>query len=433
MQEKLKKSRQLYSEAEKVIPGGVNSPVRAFKSVGSTPVFIKRGQGALIEDVDGNTYLDYVGSWGPLVLGHRHPKVMEALHQCLEQGTSFGAPTELETELARIIVDALPAMDMVRLVNSGTEATMSAIRLARGYTGRDKIVKFEGCYHGHADFLLIKAGSGALTLGVPTSPGVPQSTAEHTITVPFNHLDILRKVFEETGQEIAAVIVEPVPGNMGVVPPLPGYLKGLRALTREYGAVLIIDEVMTGFRSAYGGAQVLFDIEPDLTCLGKIIGGGLPVGAYGGKREIMSQVAPSGPVYQAGTLSGNPLAVTAGIATLKILQEEGVYEELETKSAQLEKGLREAAGAAGLNLIFKRVGSMLCTFFTSDDVYDFETATRSNTEQYAHFFKLMLDKGVYLAPSQYEAAFMSLAHTKEHIERTIEAAYHSFAEVARLK
>ncbi|MBF7084543.1 glutamate-1-semialdehyde 2,1-aminomutase [Desulfallas sp. Bu1-1] len=424
-----KNSELLYEEAKRFIPGGVNSPVRAFKAVGATPVFIEKGEGALVHDVDGNTYIDYVGSWGPLVLGHRHPQVIKALRECLEMGTSFGAPTELETELARMIVDALPAVDMVRLVNSGTEATMSAIRLARGYTGRNKIVKFAGCYHGHADFLLIKAGSGALTLGVPTSPGVPAGTAEQTIVAPFNDLETLGQIFNEAGDDIAAVIIEPVPGNMGVVPPAPGFLEGLRELTRKYGSLLIFDEVMTGFRVAYGGAQVLYGIEPDLTCLGKIIGGGLPVGAYGGKEEIMSMVAPSGPVYQAGTLSGNPLATTAGIATLKLLQQAGVYEELETKSARLDQGLREAAAAAGLELTFNRVGSMLCTFFTSEPVTDFASAARSDTGKYAQYFRAMLERGVYLAPSQFEAAFMSLAHTSEQIDKTVEAAYASFKTI----
>ncbi len=419
-------SEKLYREACEVIPGGVNSPVRAFKSVGATPVYIKKGEGALLFDSDGNTYIDYVCSWGPLILGHRHPAVVEALSKCLETGTSFGAPTELETELARMIVEAIPAMDMVRLVNSGTEATMSAIRVARGYTGRNKIVKFEGCYHGHADFLLIKAGSGALTMGVPTSPGIPPGTAENTIVAPFNDLDAVEEIFRATGEDIAAVIIEPVPGNMGVVPPAPGFLEGLRRITKNYGALLIFDEVMTGFRVAYGGAQVLYNIEPDLTCLGKIIGGGMPVGAYGGRREFMSQVAPSGPIYQAGTLSGNPLAVTAGIATLKVLQQPGTYETLEAKSARLDAGLREAAAEAGFELTFNRVGSMLCTFFTSDPVTDYSSACRSDTSLFGAFFRAMLKEGVYLAPSQFEAAFMSLAHTDEQIGQTIEAARKAF-------
>ncbi|KAF1084710.1 Glutamate-1-semialdehyde 2,1-aminomutase [Sporotomaculum syntrophicum] len=423
------KSAQLFTEAVNYIPGGVNSPVRAFQAVGGKPVFIAKGEGALLTDVDGNTYIDYVGSWGPLVLGHRHPEVVKALHNCLEKGTSFGAPTELETLLAKMIVEAMPSVDMVRLVNSGTEATMSAIRLARGYTRRNKIIKFAGCYHGHADFLLIQAGSGALTLGVPTSPGVPASTAEHTIIAPYNDLDIVQEIFRRAGEDIAAIIVEPVAGNMGVVPPAPGFLAGLRELTAQYGSLLIIDEVMTGFRVAYGGAQVLYDVEPDLTTLGKIIGGGLPVGAYAGKKEIMYAVAPAGPVYQAGTLSGNPLAVTAGIATLQLLRRPGVYETLEQKSARLEQGLRQAAAEAGLELTFNRVGSMFCTFFTNQPVTDYDSATRSDTKQFARFFAGMLQKGVYLAPSQFEAAFMSLAHSDEQIDQTIKAARAVFKEL----
>ncbi len=425
------KSAQLYEEATNYIPGGVNSPVRAFQPVGGTPVFIAKGEGALLTDVDGNTYIDYVDSWGPLLLGHRHPEVVKALQNCLEIGTSFGAPTELETVLAKMIVDALPAVDMVRLVNSGTEATMSAIRLARGYTNRNKIVKFAGCYHGHADFLLIKAGSGALTLGVPTSPGVPASTAEHTIIAPYNNLETLQEIFRQAGEDIAAVIVEPVAGNMGVIPPAPGFLAGLRKLTEQYGALLIIDEVMTGFRVAYGGAQVLYDIEPDLTTLGKIIGGGLPVGAYAGKREIMSAVAPAGPVYQAGTLSGNPLAVTAGITTLQLLRRPGVYDALEQKSARLEQGLRQAAAEASLELTFNRVGSMLCTFFTSEPVTDYDSAAKSDTKQFAEFFAGMLQRGIYLAPSQFEAAFMSLAHSDEQINYTVEAARAVFKDIKK--
>jgi glutamate-1-semialdehyde 2,1-aminomutase len=414
------------------MPGGVNSPVRAFKAVGGQPLFIARGKGALIYDVDGNEYIDYVGSWGPLILGHRHPEVTAALQECLEIGTSFGAPTELEIELARAIVEALPAVEMVRLVNSGTEATMSALRLARAYTGRNKIVKFEGCYHGHADFLLIKAGSGALTLGVPSSPGVPASTAADTIAAPYNDLDTLEAIFAREGEDIAAVIVEPVAGNMGVVPPREGFLEGLREITRRYGALLIFDEVITGFRLSYGGAQALYNIDPDLTCLGKIIGGGLPVGAYGGKRHIMEQVAPEGPVYQAGTLSGNPLAVTAGLATLKVLKRPGTYEELERKSALLARGLAEAAGEAGLVLSFNRVGSMLCTFFTETPVVDYATACTADTRRFAAFFQSMLEQGIYLAPSQFEAAFVSLAHTDEQIQRTVEAARKAFAAASKI-
>ncbi|ABB15268.1 glutamate-1-semialdehyde 2,1-aminomutase [Carboxydothermus hydrogenoformans] len=427
---KIDRSIEAFSEAKKVIPGGVNSPVRAFKSVGLNPVFIERGEGSKIYDIDGNCYIDYVGSWGPLILGHRHPKVEEALANCLKKGTSFGAPTLLETEMAEIIVNAFPAMDMVRMVNSGTEATMSAIRLARGFTGRNKIVKFEGCYHGHADSLLIKAGSGALTLGVPTSPGVPANIANNTITAQFNDLALLEEIFAQEGNDIAAVILEPVAGNMGVVPPKPGFLEGVRELTRKYGALLIMDEVMTGFRVHWGGAQVLYNVEPDITTLGKIIGGGLPVGAYGGRREIMEMVAPAGPVYQAGTLSGNPLAMTAGIATLTVLKEEGVYEQLEEKSSYLESGLKEAARAAGLKLWFNRVGSMLCTFFTSEEVVDYKTACTSDTQKFAVFFKTLLENGIYIAPSQFEAMFVSLAHSKDDLDKTIEASYKAFKAAA---
>ncbi|MFZ5639190.1 MAG: glutamate-1-semialdehyde 2,1-aminomutase [Bacillota bacterium] len=421
------KSVKLFAEAKQYIPGGVNSPVRAFKSVGANPVFIDRAEGAKIYDVDGNGYIDYVGSWGPMILGHQHPEVVAALKAYLDKGTSYGAPTELETELAKIIISAFPAMEMVRMVNSGTEATMSAIRVARGYTKRNKIVKFEGHYHGHGDSFLIKAGSGALTLGVPTSPGVPEAIAGGTITAAYNDIGMLREIFAKEGHDIAAVIVEGVPGNMGVVPPKPGYLEELRALTREYGTLLIFDEVMSGFRVAYGGAQVLYNIEPDLTTLGKIIGGGLPVGAYGGKREIMEMIAPAGPIYQAGTLSGNPLAMTAGITTLKLLQKPGVYDELEKKSAKLAAGLEKAARETGAQVTFNRVGSMLCAFFTDRPVTDFASAATSDTEKFGVFFRKMLEQGVYLAPSQFEAAFVSLAHTDEDIEKTVQAGRKAFA------
>jgi len=423
-------SVQLFADAQKVIPGGVNSPVRAFKSVGMKPVYIKRGFGAMLEDVDGNQYIDYVGSWGPLILGHLHPEVTEAVRECLSVGTSFGAPTEMETTLARLMVEALPSVEMVRLVSSGTEATMSAARLARAYTGRNKIVKFEGCYHGHADMFLIKAGSGALTHGVPTSPGVPADTAAHTINASFNDLGGLEEIFRAAGDQIAAVIVEPVPGNMGVVPPQQGFLRGLRRITEQHGALLIFDEVITGFRLSYGGAQGLYGIMPDLTCLGKIIGGGLPVGAYGGRREIMSMLSPAGPVYQAGTLSGNPLAVSAGIAALKVLGRPGVYEELDRKSSRLAVGLSRAAGEAGTQVCFTRVGSMLCGFFTGRQVTDFASAGTADTQKYAVFFRSMLEQGIYLAPSQFEAAFISLAHTDEMIDRTVEAAAKAFQTVA---
>lgn len=425
----LTNSLTLFQEAQKYIPGGVNSPVRAYKSVGLNPPFIAKGEGSKIYDVDGNCYIDYVGSWGPLILGHRHPKIVKALNQCLEIGTSFGAPTEIETELAKLLVESLPSVEMVRMVNSGTEATMSALRLARAYTKRDKIIKFEGCYHGHADHLLIKAGSGALTMGVPTSPGVPASIGANTIVAPYNDLETLEQIFQQEGENIAAVILEPIAGNMGCVPPVDGFLSGLRKLTKEYGALLIFDEVMTGFRVAFGGAQNLYNIEPDLTTLGKIIGGGLPVGAYGGKREIMQMVAPQGPVYQAGTLSGNPLAMTAGLTTLQILKEPGVYEELEKKSKRLEEGLVTAAQQAGVTTTLNRVGSMFTTFFTDQPVTDLTTATTSDTQVFAKFFKSMLEQGIYLAPSQFEAAFVSLAHTDEDIDRTVDAANKAFQQL----
>lgn len=423
-------SINMYQEAVEYIPGGVNSPVRAFKSVGLNPVFIDHGQGSKLYDVDGNEYIDYVGSWGPLILGHRHPEVIAGLQAYLERGTSYGAPTELETMMAKLVVEAVPSIEMVRMVNSGTEATMSALRLARGYTGRDKILKFEGCYHGHSDSLLIKAGSGALTFGVPTSPGVPANVASSTITAPYNDLETLRRIFELEGENIAAVIIEPVVGNMGCVPPLPGFHEGVRALTKEYGALLIFDEVMTGFRVAYGGAQSLYNIDPDLTCLGKVIGGGLPVGAFGGKRKIMEMIAPSGPIYQAGTLSGNPLAMTAGIINLQVLKRPGTYEALEQKSAKLVQGMAAAAEAAGVAATVNRVGAMFTTFFTAEKVIDFPTATSSDTKKYAVFFQKMLEQGIYLAPSQFEAAFMSLAHSDADIEKTIEAAKVAFKAIA---
>ncbi|MHB1418634.1 MAG: glutamate-1-semialdehyde 2,1-aminomutase [Bacillota bacterium] len=423
----LEQSERLFKEAQHLIPGGVNSPVRAFKSVGMNPPFIQRGEGAKIYDVEGNEYIDYVSSWGPLILGHRHPLVVEALHRCLEEtGTSFGAPTRLETDMAKVVVKAFPSIEMVRMVNSGTEATMSALRLARGYTKRDKIVKFEGCYHGHADHLLIKAGSGALTLGVPTSPGVPENIASNTITAPYNDLETLREIFATTGEDIAAVILEPVAGNMGCVPPLPGFLEGIRQLTQEYGTLLVFDEVMTGFRVAYGGAQDLYGIDPDLTCLGKIIGGGLPVGAYGGKRQIMEKMSPSGPIYQAGTLSGNPLAMTAGLVTLQVLNMPGAYEQLEQKSARLAQGLEEVARAAGAEVVFNRVGAMFSVFFTSQPVVDYTSAITSDTTRFATYFRSMLEQGIYLAPSQFEAGFMSLAHTDQDLEKTVEAAFKAF-------
>ncbi|MEW6698201.1 MAG: glutamate-1-semialdehyde 2,1-aminomutase [Bacillota bacterium] len=426
------KSKELFEQAQMVIPGGVNSPVRAFKSVGLTPPFIARANGSRLWDAEGNEYIDYVGSWGPLILGHRHPAVIHAIQRCLERGTTYGAPTDLEVTLAQMVVEALPSVEMVRMVNSGTEATMSALRLARAYTNRNKIVKFEGCYHGHHDSLLIKAGSGALTHGVPTSPGVPDNIAGSTINARYNDLELLEKIFAEAGTEIAAVIVEPLAGNMGVVPPAEGFLQGLRHLCNKAGALLIFDEVITGFRLSYGGAQSYYNVLPDLTCLGKIIGGGLPVGAYGGRREIMQMVSPAGPVYQAGTLSGNPLAMTAGIATLEQLQQPGIYEELNRKSSLLSQGLNQAAKAAGVQASFNRVQSLQTCFFTKHPVKDFASASTSDTKRYATFFRNMLEQGIYLAPSQFEAAFVSTAHTDKDIERTVEAAFQAYKAVSQI-
>ena len=421
------KSETFYKDAIKYIPGGVNSPVRAFKSVGGNPIFIERAEGCRLYDVDGNEYIDYVGSWGPMIVGHCHPDVNNAIKNVIDKGTSFGAPTELEIELAKMVIDAVPSIEMVRMVNSGTEATMSAIRLARGYTGRDKIIKFEGGYHGHADGLLVKAGSGAATLGVPDSPGVPADYAKNTITVSFNNLEEVKRVVQSEGENIACIIVEPLPGNMGVIPPKEGFLEGLRSLCTQSGIVLIFDEVMSGFRVAYGGAQEVFGVKPDLTCLGKVIGGGLPVGAYGGKKEIMQNIAPAGPIYQAGTLSGNPLAMTAGIETLKILSRPGSYEQLEERSSQLAEGLKDIAAKSGIPTFSTRVGAMFCTYFTDEEVTDYKSATSSDTKRFGKFFLNMLENGVNLAPSQFEAAFMSLAHTEEDILKTLEAAKKSFA------
>jgi len=414
------RSKAAFAEAKRYIPGGVNSPVRAFKSVGLTPVYVKRGQGSRIYDIDGNEFIDYVGSWGPLIVGHAHPEVVEAVKRTAELGTSFGAPTEIETEMAKLVCERVPSVEIVRMVNSGTEATMSAIRLARGYTGRSKIVKFEGSYHGHADSLLIKAGSGVATLGLPDSPGVPSGVAANTITVPYNDLDSVKVAFEKFGEDIAAIIVEPVAGNMGVVPPRPGFLQGLRDVTRQYGSLLIFDEVMTGFRVDYHCAQGLFGITPDLTCLGKVIGGGLPVGAYGGRREIMEQMAPSGPIYQAGTLSGNPLAMIAGYTTLKLLTPES-YRELERKSARLAEGFAANAAKRGIPCTINRVGSMICPFFTDREVVNYETAKTSDLERFTRYFAGLLDHGVNIAPSQFEGMFLSTAHTDEDIEATLEA------------
>lgn len=416
------RSKKLFEEAKKHFPGGVNSPVRAFRSVGGEPLFIKRAKGSKIYDADGKAYIDYVLSWGPMILGHAHPRVTAALKKAIADGTSYGAPTELEITLARLVKKAFPSIEMLRMVSSGTEAAMSAIRAARGHTGRDKILKFEGGYHGHGDSLLVKAGSGVATFGLPDSPGVPVDLAKHTLTVSYNDLAAVREAASREGEQIACIIVEPVAGNMGCVPPEPGFLEGLRQVCDQYGIVLIFDEVMTGFRVAYGGAQQLYEVKPDLTCLGKVIGGGLPVGAFGGKLDIMEKIAPLGPIYQAGTLSGNPLAMTAGIETLKLLSKAGVYKTLEKLSAELEAGLKDAAKEAGISTTFNRVGSMFTAFFTNQKVKDFAGAKTSDTAKFGSFFRSMLANGVNLAPSQFEAAFLSLAHTRADIGKTIEAA-----------
>ncbi len=418
-------SKKLFAEAQNYLPGGVNSPVRAFKSVGGEPIFIKRAKGCYLYDVDGNKYIDYVLSWGPMILGHANPKITKMIKNAVSKGTSYGAPTPLEVKFAKMIQEAFPSMEMMRMVSSGTEAAMSALRLARGYTNRNKILKFDGCYHGHADSLLVKAGSGLATMGIPDSLGVPEDIAKHTITAPYNDLDAVKRAVAEHGKDMACIIVEPVAANMGVVPPRQGFLEGLRKITEENGILLIFDEVITGFRIAYGGAQEYYGIKPDLTCLGKIIGGGLPVGAYGGRRDIMEKIAPLGPVYQAGTLSGNPLAVTAGIETLKLLKK-GVYKELEKKSAYLAEGIKGAAKKAGCPAYHTRVGSILCTFFTSNNVIDYASAKTSDTKAYARFFFAMLEKGINLAPSQFEAMFLSTAHTEREIERTIKISYDAF-------
>ena len=423
------RSKALFEEAKRLLPGGVNSPVRAFRAVGGEPPVIERASGCRLFDVDGNAYIDYVGAWGPMIVGHAHPAVVKAIQEAAEGGVSYGAPTPWETELAGMVVEAIPSIEMVRFVNSGTEATMSAIRLARGVTGRDRIVKFEGCYHGHADSLLVKAGSGAMTFGVPDSLGVPPDVARQTITLPYNDTDAVHAAFQAVGKEIACLIVEPVAGNMGVVPPRPGFLEALREITAAHRSLLIFDEVMTGFRLGRGGAQAFYGIRPDLTCLGKIIGGGLPVGAYGGLRSIMEQVAPLGQIYQAGTLSGNPLAMRAGIETLRLLEEPGFYERLEAKGKQLEEGLRELAARSGIALQCQRIGSMFTGFFVRQPVIDYQTARAADTDRYARFFRAMLEGGVNLAPSQFEAAFLSDAHSAADIEATLLAAKAAFAKL----
>ena len=417
-----RKSQQLFAQAQSLIPGGVNSPVRACRSVGCDPIFIDRAIGCMVYDADGNAYIDYVGSWGPMILGHRHSVVVQAISDVLARGTSFGAPTDLETHLAMLVTEAVPSIEMVRMVNSGTEATMSAIRLARGVTGRDKIIKFEGCYHGHADSLLVKAGSGVATLAIPGSPGVPQTFAEQTIALPFNDLERVKAVMSEQGDQIAGIIVEPVAGNMGLVRPADGFLETLREVTEAYDSLLIFDEVMTGFRVAYGGAQEIYGISPDLTTLGKIIGGGLPVGAYGGKRDIMSQIAPQGGVYQAGTLSGNPVAMAAGIATLEQIKQPGFYDALDAKADRLARGLKEAASRNKVIVFDDRVGSMMGLFFTGQAVTNFSDAQTSDLGRFTAYYKGMLERGIYLAPSQFEASFISAAHNLEHIDTTIQAA-----------
>jgi glutamate-1-semialdehyde 2,1-aminomutase len=425
----ISRSIEFFRQAQDLLPGGVDSPVRAFRAVGGQPLFIERGQGPYLYDVDGNRYIDYVLSWGPLILGHAHPAVVSALKEAVARGTSYGAPSPLEIELARLIQEFMPNLAVIRFVNSGTEATMSALRLARAFTGRSKIIKFEGCYHGHADMLLVQAGSGVATLGLPDSPGVPPATVQDTLVAPFNDVAAVEALFQKYPQEIAAVIVEPVAGNMGVIPPVDDFLAGLRALTESYGALLILDEVMTGFRVGPHGAQAIYEVEPDLTTLGKVIGGGLPVGAYGGKREIMQMVAPAGPVYQAGTLSGNPLAMTAGIATLKELKDPQVWDDLNAAADQLAEGIFQAAQSGEVPVQQTRAGTMFSTFFVDEAPYDWSTVKKSDTARFGRFFQAMLEQGVYLAPSQFEAGFISTAHTGETIEATVAAARAAFGHM----
>lgn len=426
----MSRSEDLFKEAQSVIPGGVNSPVRAFKGVGGSPLFFDRGEGAYLFDADGKSYVDYVGSWGPMILGHANKAVIDAVQTQLQQGLGYGAPTEIETRMAHKVIELVPSIEKVRMVSSGTEATMSAIRLARGFTGRDKIVKFEGCYHGHADSLLVKAGSGALTLGVPNSPGVPASVAEHTLTLRYNDAEQVHELFAEMGDQIAAIIVEPVAGNMNCIPPVPGFLESLRAVCDEHQSVLIFDEVMTGFRTALGGAQAVYGVKPDLTTLGKVIGGGLPVGAFGGRSDIMAAIAPTGPVYQAGTLSGNPLAMAAGLAMLNNISEPGFYDKLTAQTCKLVEGLKTAASEAGIAMSFNQVGSMFGMFFTSEpQVSYYEQVVKCDLERFQAFYHGMLEEGVYLAPSAFEAGFVSSQHSDEEIEKTIVAARKVFAKL----
>jgi glutamate-1-semialdehyde 2,1-aminomutase len=423
---KINKSIALFQEAQKLIPGGVDSPVRAFRAVGGQPLFIERGEGPYLYDVDGNRFIDYVLSWGPLITGHAHPAVVKAIQEATSKGTSYGAPSPLEVRLAEKVIEFMPAMEMIRFVNSGTEATMSALRLARAYTGRDKIIKFEGCYHGHADLLLVQAGSGVATLGLPDSPGVPRDTVKDTLVAIYNDLGSVEALFKNHPGQIAAIIVEPVAGNMGVVPPVPGFLEGLRSLTTREGALLIFDEVMTGFRVQRGGAQALYNIRPDLTTLGKVIGGGLPVGAYGGRRDIMKMVAPAGPMYQAGTLSGNPLAMSAGLAALDLICEQQAWDGLEMRAAQLEAGIAAAAKRAGIPVRQTRVGTMFTTFFSEATPVNWGTVKQADTARFGKYFQAMLENGVYLAPSQFEAGFISTVHTEDVIAATVEAAEKAF-------
>lgn len=424
----MNKSESLYQQANLVMPGGVNSPVRAFNGVGGTPLFIEKADGAYIYDADGKAYIDYVGSWGPMILGHNHPDIANAVCKAIHNGLSYGAPTEIEVQLANLVTSIMPSIEMIRMVNSGTEATMSAIRVARGFTGRDKIIKFEGCYHGHADYLLVKAGSGALTFGHPTSPGVPADFVKHTLVCDYNNLESVQKSFEQYPDDIAAIIVEPVAGNMNCVPAKLEFLQGLRKLCDQYGALLIIDEVMTGFRVALGGAQEYYNVTPDLTCLGKIIGGGMPVGAFGGRADIMQQLAPTGPIYQAGTLSGNPIAMTAGYTALNLLTQVGIYQQLDNLTSQLTNGLARAAKQHNVPLVINRAGAMFGLFFTNaEEVTTYADVMQSNVELFKKFYHHMLQAGIYFAPSAFEAGFMSLAHSDADINRTIDAANHFFS------